>query len=219
MLQTFTFLAGGRQIDAQGTYFRYEAGDAGGADTSIRLRADGNDLGMCLPGDEIELPVTAKRWEVVPTSGNLSGSVRIGLGRITSTRLAGNVTVVDQISASCQVVSAGVALGIAAFAQNNCFAVQPNGFILRSAQINITAGAGGFAQIRMIAAPVAPASFVGTASQYVVADCVSQNGVAAQVSLFDLRKRMPSGWGLYVMTSIQTAAATAGGFLLSAESL
>lgn len=95
MLQSFNFLAGGRQIDAKGTFFRYESGSAAGADESIRVKADGNDLGIYYPGDGIELPVSAKRWEVLPVTGTTTGIVRVGLGRVNSARLLGNVRIID----------------------------------------------------------------------------------------------------------------------------
>lgn len=95
MLQTFTFTGTGRQIDAKGTFFRYESGAAVGADASLRVMADGNDLGTYQPGDAIRLPVEAKRWNITPTSAACVGTVRIGVGRIESARLLGQVEVID----------------------------------------------------------------------------------------------------------------------------
>ncbi len=98
MLQTLTF-AGPRLINAAASFFRYESGSAGGADESIRVRADGADLGLYFPGDALELPQACSTWEISPTSGACAGIVRLGVGRVQSARLVGVVSVVDKSSA------------------------------------------------------------------------------------------------------------------------
>lgn len=95
MIQTYTFAGTGRQIDAQGVFFRYEAGSDGSGVTSIRVLADGAILGTFEPGDTIDLPTPAKRWEVYPTSAGCIGSVRVGNARVTSNKLQGVVQVID----------------------------------------------------------------------------------------------------------------------------
>lgn len=94
MLQTLNF-KGPRQINGSGTFFRYESGSAGGADESIRVRADGQDLGIYWPGDSIELPDERKTWDIIPTTPTTVGVVRVGVGRVQSARLVGNVRVID----------------------------------------------------------------------------------------------------------------------------
>lgn len=94
MLQTLNF-NGPRQINAQATFFRYESGSAGGADESIRVRADGSDLGLFWPGDAVELNDPAKLWEIVPATPSCVGVVRVGMGRVQSARLVGTVQVID----------------------------------------------------------------------------------------------------------------------------
>jgi hypothetical protein len=96
MLQTFNITAGGRQIDTKATFFRYESVNGGGLDETIRVRADNNDLGTYMPGDEVRIPVAATRWEVVPVSPTLTPIVRLGIGQVSSSRIAGTVRVVDQ---------------------------------------------------------------------------------------------------------------------------
>lgn len=103
MLQTFNVPAGGRQIDAAGNFFRYESASANGADETIRVRVDGNDLGSYLPGDSIRLPIAGKRWEVLPVTPTATMIVRIGLGSVESARLVGQVEVID--SAKSRVLS------------------------------------------------------------------------------------------------------------------
>jgi hypothetical protein len=92
----FVPLAGGRQVNAAGTFFRYESAGNEGTDTSLRLRVDGNDCGSFLPGDSIELPYQGKTWELTPATVNgCSANVKIGLGRITTVRsvLVGGVSI------------------------------------------------------------------------------------------------------------------------------
>jgi hypothetical protein len=95
MIQSYTFTGSGRQIDASGVSFRYESGSDGSGVTSIALRIDGNAVGTFEPGDQLDIPTTAKRWEIVPTSTGCTGTVRIGLGRVTSAKLAGVVQTID----------------------------------------------------------------------------------------------------------------------------
>jgi hypothetical protein len=97
MLQTIGFPAGGRQIDAKASFFRYEAvANANGGDESIRVNADGNDLGLFLPGDAVRLPIEAKRWTITPVNATATGTLRLGVGSVESARLVGNVRVIDQ---------------------------------------------------------------------------------------------------------------------------
>lgn len=118
MLQTLNFQAGGRTINAQATFFRYESGSAGGGDEAIRVRADGQDLGLYYPGDSIELPTAAAYWEIVAVNAATAGMVRLGVGRVQSARLVGVVSVVDKSSAStmadsqfCASYTAGASAG------------------------------------------------------------------------------------------------------------
>lgn len=96
MLQTFTFDGTGRQIDAAARYFRYESASASGADESIRVTADGNDLGTYLPGDDVTLPVRATRWTITPLSTANVGTVRLGEAIVGGRRILGSVRVIDQ---------------------------------------------------------------------------------------------------------------------------
>jgi hypothetical protein len=91
-IQTWAVPAVGRQVNAAGTFFRYESAGTEGPDQSMRVRADGNDLGSYLPGDAIELPYQCSTWDIVPAQ--CSAVIKVGLGRITTIRstLVGNVT-------------------------------------------------------------------------------------------------------------------------------
>jgi len=95
MLQTINIPAGGRIVNAKASFFRYESASAGGADESLRVRADGNDLGTYLPGDAITLPIDAKNWELTPVTPTATATVRLGIAGVQSARLTGVVSVVD----------------------------------------------------------------------------------------------------------------------------
>lgn len=94
MLQTLNF-QGPRLVNFKATFFRYESGNAAGADESIRVRADGQDLGVYYPGDAIEIPTPYSTWEITPTTPTTAGIVRLGVGRVQSARLVGKVEVID----------------------------------------------------------------------------------------------------------------------------
>jgi hypothetical protein len=89
MIQDFSFGTAGRLINARGQFFRYETGSS--STKPIRVKADGNDLGLYLPGDSIELPVPASAWEVTPVDPSpntgTTGTVRVGSGRVSSSRI------------------------------------------------------------------------------------------------------------------------------------
>ncbi|MDN3921507.1 hypothetical protein [Roseateles violae] len=87
MFQNFTFDGGGRQINAQASYIRYEAETSGAINALVRIRADGQDLGEWLPGDSAELPAYVTMIEVTPVAGAV-GSVRIGVGKVSVSRVS-----------------------------------------------------------------------------------------------------------------------------------
>lgn len=95
MLQTYNIPAGGRIVNAKARFFRYESASASGADESMRVRADGNDLGTYLPGDSITLPVDASTWELTPVTPTATALVRVGIAGVQSARLTGVVSSVD----------------------------------------------------------------------------------------------------------------------------
>jgi hypothetical protein len=92
MMNQFTVPVAGRIAHAAGTFFRYESAGTEGADQSLRVRADGNDLGLYLPGDALELPEKCSVWELTPVS--CSAVIKIGFGRINTVRstLVGTVS-------------------------------------------------------------------------------------------------------------------------------
>ncbi|TXC66022.1 hypothetical protein FSC37_09185 [Piscinibacter aquaticus] len=217
MLQTYPFPAGGRQIDAKADFFRYESSVSGGADDTIRVRADGNDLGLFSPGDSIKLPITASRWEITPITGTVTGAVRIGVGPVQSARVAGNVRVIDEVQASCQTASAGIPGAIGSGVAALRAAAAGLTLTLRQTSLNIAAGAGGQFAARVVASPAAPLNFSGVASQLILSDLYATNGQSASFQMGDLKKRLPTGWGVYILYEVVSAASTGGGASLSFE--
>lgn len=93
MIGTFTFGGTGRQVNAYGQSFRYERGNSQGNDVGIRVRADGQDLGVFEPGDNMVLPMAASRWDITPVSTFLTGTVRIGPASMSTSRISGEVSI------------------------------------------------------------------------------------------------------------------------------
>lgn len=210
MLQNFAIPAGGRIVNAQADYFRYESCNSSGLDETIRVRADGSDMGMYLPGDQIELPIHAISWEITPVTPAATAVVRLGVGRVRSSRVSGNTTVIDAISANCQVspnaadTTVGfVAIAIVTPAQN------ASGVILRGSMVEVQRGAGGLANCRIIAAPVAPTSLLpsGGPAAILNSQFSSQDGVTSTNYMLDQSKRIPAGWGIYFCKNVSAVAA------------
>lgn len=68
-------------INAAGNFLRFDSTTG----LPIKLRADGQDLGQLWPGESVELPEAAGSW-VVTADASETGVVRVGFGRIDSTR-------------------------------------------------------------------------------------------------------------------------------------
>lgn len=111
MLQTFNF-TNVRQIDAAGSFLRYETETAGAVDASVRIRIDGLDIGTYLPGDSIELPTRFARVEIEPIAG-AQGTIRVGAGRVQSSRvtLGGSVNTNNQYGPRSDFANAAATVG------------------------------------------------------------------------------------------------------------
>lgn len=145
MLQTFTFTGTGRQINARGTFLRYESGTSGSGIAAVRVRADGADLGNIMPGDAIKLPQPVDRWELEPVEGDTLGTMRIGMGSVESSRLVGTVQTIDGGKARSMSGSAFTAYGwVQGTAGQSPFVQLWNGSASKRAVINaILIGSGG----------------------------------------------------------------------------
>lgn len=89
-MQLYDFGGEGRQIDAKASFVRYEwvtQSMPSDADPGIRVRADGVDLGVMLPGDYVRLARPACTWIITPRVTSCAGAVRLGMGEAGSARV------------------------------------------------------------------------------------------------------------------------------------
>jgi hypothetical protein len=147
MIQQFTFDGTGRQIDARGVTFRYESGTDAGGVTDLKLWIDGNAVGTLSPGDLLELPEAGKRWEVKPVSSSCVGVVKIGMGKITTTKVAGVVSTVDggrarSIEGAAFIFSANVTSNVGGVSTAQIFNPAGSGkrVIVKSSRISLASG-------------------------------------------------------------------------------
>lgn len=89
-----------RQLDAPGEYFYYNAGSAGGADSTIYMRGLSSGLRIKLkPGQGFRLPkgTSETSWVITNFAGaaTIVGFVTVGDGEITDNRISGDVSIID----------------------------------------------------------------------------------------------------------------------------
>lgn len=220
MLQTLTF-DGARVINAEASFFRYESGSAGGADESIKVRADGQDLGLYFPGDSVELPDRRSMWELVPTTATCRGVVRVGVGRVQSARLSGSVRVIDEFTDSMQVYA--FLPGVAVQAFNSTAVVLPatnvRGIMVRWAKANAQPGAAGVAFAQFVAAKSAPTGYTVPLQRYPLINAFSNNSATLVDLTQTYNKFIPPGWGLYASAEVTGAAAASCGGQIGFELL
>lgn len=79
MLQNYT-LTGNRVIRGQADFLRYD----NDIQVALRVRADGQDMGLLWPGESLELPAPVDLWEIKGATDGVeaTGTLRIGTGRI-----------------------------------------------------------------------------------------------------------------------------------------
>lgn len=125
-----------------------------------------------------------------------------------SRRQPGQVTILDTISANVQ-TQVGSNTAVTAFSAQQIVApaANLNGVIVRSAtaevKANVTAGS---AEGQLIASPTVPTAMTGLQTIMIVR-AADFDGKAFASASFDLRKRIPAGWGLYHCTVNATGAA------------
>lgn len=97
----FSALAAGGEslVNVRGSYFRYNSGSAGGADTRIIVRADGGLYAILKPGQAVRLPdgLRVGNWRIENylKAANIAGTVSIGEGWIDDNTITGDVNVID----------------------------------------------------------------------------------------------------------------------------
>lgn len=211
MLQTFNVPAGGRIVNAKASFFRFESASAGGSDESIRVRADGQDLGTYLPGDSITLPVDAKSWELTPVTPTATAIVRLGVGGVESSRVFGSMRVLDEVTDAIQHAVNVAPTALTTFSQAVLVAPGANtkGLLIRFASTGGPAGAGGQTNTRIVAAKSAPTGFFAPSQSYQVVE--NFNATANDVgSTVRVNKLLPAGWGLYQVWTVTVAAPASG---------
>ncbi len=97
MLQIFTFSGASQVIDAQGAFFMYAQSTTApqGIDDRITVVIDGASVGVRRPGDWIELPKAARRWQIIPFDAAARGEIAIGNAKTGTGRVIGQVEIID----------------------------------------------------------------------------------------------------------------------------
>lgn len=223
MLQSFHVPAGGRQINAEGSWFQYRRLVTLSGSQEVRVRADGQDCGLFLPGDHVELPAPAKTWQVEPVDPNATIEVRIGAARMGTARIVGDVSVVDAIAPNCvTVLESDVTVGVTV---RTMLAPASNtrGAIVRAANTSFQPGVGGFIVVRIYAAPIAPsgggALVPGGASCLLLDGRSTDSANLSTESLLDSRRQIPPGWGLFAVKDAGGVLPIGCGHLMSFELL
>lgn len=80
-MQQFDIRGGETNLGAAGTFIRFDSTSG----KPIRIRADGQDLGQLWPDESLTLGQSVSAWSIVADPSE-TGVVRIGFGRIDSTR-------------------------------------------------------------------------------------------------------------------------------------
>lgn len=137
-------------------------------------------------------------------------------GRGGSRRQPGNVAIVDSIGSLVQTVGVASALAVTGGLATVLVApVAGVSFSVRSLSLESTAGAGGNIQARLIAAPAPVTSYNG--AFLVIANLYNPTSSSKSVDAFDLKKRLPVGWGIYLVSFIGAVAATSCSAFISYE--
>lgn len=141
-------------------------------------------------------------------------------GRGGSRRQPGQVAVIDRVAAACQTMI--VDNTAAAFAANVVIAPASNvaGVIIRASTCGTVAGAGNYSNGKLHAAPSAPASINPTGVGVLLNGAASNAaGVTSRNNIFDSRRMIPAGWGLYWLTEATAPGPTTNNVNVSFEIL
>ncbi len=223
-MQTYDFNTGNQGgIAAAGTLIAYVSGSAAGNDEGIIVRPErGGSAVELMPGQQFTFPERFQQLRIAPrkSAATVAGKLLIGEGAFTDNRAQGEVAITDAVRATCQLYSGGAtAIGFTA-TQMIAAATNVAGIVIRSTLIESIPGAGGSANVRLIAAPTAPASILPAGPAVILAAVNNAAaGTLAQEAQNDMRRTIPPSWGVWACTSIVTAAATSAGAVMSAEIL
>lgn len=153
-MQTYDFSAAGRHINGKFRFIRYEQETGGAVNPGVRLRVDGADFGVWLPGDYCELDESVGLIEVTPVAG-AAGDFRVGSGRFGSSRflltgqpstaIAATVSARATFTNTQKIVTNASATLLAANASRNYLMIQnndPTGVIFVAFGVAATLAAG-----------------------------------------------------------------------------
>lgn len=123
-------------------------------------------------------------------------------------RQPGSVRVIDEISDSIEQVAGQTNTAITAFAAQELVApgVNVNGMLIRFASCSATAGAGGEASVRIVAAKATPTGYSVPTKRYQLVEFFTA-AQAEGANTVRPNKRLPPGWGVYVLWEIRTTVA------------
>lgn len=221
-LITHTLAAGGTaRFERAGRYF--ELIEAAGR-VSVELTGPqgelSEDMTNALSGFYSEEPFAGL---TISNPESYAQTVRfmVSRGRGGSRRQPGNVTVIDEITRACKVVTVSGPTTLHAFAATQIVAPASNvaGVMIRSAFVLNKSGNPGAVNARLAAAPAAPVSATAIDPGWEFMLTLSENGVAASSIENDLTKKIPAGWGLWLLSSVTSTAAASNDATVSVELL
>lgn len=216
---TFTLAAGGTaQFAKAGRYVEIITADYPVASLALTDESGGQAAFVrnALSGFYAEVPY--KQIDLVNGSTAQTITLLVTDGRGGTRRQPGQVSVVEAIPPTIQTLGGNLAsLAVTAGASTQLVAPTPGvSLTLRGFVANITSGAGGQSQTKILAAPGPVATFVG--NFLVLGDTgLVGSGATGTISNFDLNKRMPVGWGLYQFAAISVAEAAGGSAIVCVD--
>ena len=192
------------------------------AATPLKIRLDSGDAYSCLEGQGAVLPDGKYFSEVTvsnPGAAAQTGFIFIGDAAFEDTRITGDVRVIDQIASSVITIGAGGITAVTGFVADPILlpANNPRGAIVRGMQVGMQAGAGGTVNGRILTGPSAPVGFSG--NQYPFLIMGSNGTIYTESNLFDIKKRIPAGWGLWYYYAVTVSAAAINSWSVAYEPL
>jgi hypothetical protein len=140
-------------------------------------------------------------------------------GRGGSRRQPGNVKVIDAFESTVGTY-ASTGTGITAFTAAPVIAAGSNtaGIMVRAVFAEVKAGVGGSSEAALVAAPSLPTSMTGP-NMMMLARVIDQDQIIKIASNSDLKKRVPTGWGIYHCVINSGSAAARNALYASVEVL
>ena len=212
-----------RQLDARGNYFYYKIGSAGGSEAKISIKGIASGLRVTLlPGQaqRLEPGKEETSWLIENKAGvPINGIVAIGNGEFTDNRITGDVSVYDAVSSNVQtpfLAAPSLAVGINA-TQWISPSSNVNGANVRFLSVANTAGVGGNINSRVIASINQPVNLLPGANSIVLATIFNDTQSTKEYTATSQNRRIPAGWGVWLVSNINGANAQSNGGVISIE--